>query len=49
MVEHLTAETFKEKVFDYHESEEWKFKGENQQLLISMQIGVPLAKWLHRF
>ena len=26
--EHLTFETFKEKVFDFEESKEWKFKGE---------------------
>ena len=28
MTEHLTAETFKEKVFNYEESKEWKFEGE---------------------
>ncbi|MBC8174390.1 MAG: thioredoxin [Candidatus Marinimicrobia bacterium] len=33
MIEHLTAETFKEKVFDYHESEEWKFKGEKPAIV----------------
>jgi thioredoxin len=27
MVEHLTAETFKEKVFDYEKNKEWKFEG----------------------
>lgn len=26
MVEHLTLETFKEKVFDFEESKEWKYK-----------------------
>ena len=28
-VEHLTKETFKEKVFDYEKNKEWVFKGEN--------------------
>lgn len=28
MVEHLTADTFKEKVFDYEQNKEWKFEGE---------------------
>ncbi|MBF0351469.1 MAG: thioredoxin [SAR324 cluster bacterium] len=28
-VEHLTKETFKEKVFDFEKSKEWSFKGEN--------------------
>ena len=28
MTEHLTAETFKEKVFNYEESKEWKFEGD---------------------
>ncbi len=28
-VEHLTKETFKEKVFDYEKYKEWTFKGEN--------------------
>lgn len=28
MTEHLTAETFKEKVFNYEENKEWKFEGE---------------------
>jgi len=28
MAEHLTAETFKEKVFDYTKEKEWKYKGE---------------------
>ncbi len=28
-VEHLTKETFKEKIFDYEASKEWKYKGEN--------------------
>lgn len=27
MVEHLTVETFKEKVFNYEESKEWKYNG----------------------
>jgi thioredoxin 1 len=28
-VEHLTKETFKEKIFDYETSREWNYKGEN--------------------
>mgnify|MGYP000013081521 CR=1 FL=1 len=28
MTEHLTKETFLEKVFDYEKNEEWKFNGE---------------------
>ncbi|TAJ11559.1 thioredoxin [Marinilabiliaceae bacterium JC017] len=28
MVEHLTNETFKEKVFNYENSKEWKYEGE---------------------
>ena len=28
MVENLTVETFKEKVFDYKEGKEWKYKGD---------------------
>ncbi len=28
-IEHLTKETFREKVFDYETSKEWKYKGEN--------------------
>ncbi len=28
MVEHLTTETFKEKVFDYEKNKEWKFEGD---------------------
>jgi thioredoxin 1 len=28
-VEHLTKETFKEKIFDYETSKEWNFKGKN--------------------
>ena len=28
MIEHLTAETFKEKVFNYEENKEWKFEGQ---------------------
>jgi len=28
MVEHLTATTFKEKVFDYEKNKEWNFSGE---------------------
>lgn len=28
MVEHLTNETFKQKVFDYEKNKEWKYEGE---------------------
>lgn len=28
MVEHLTAETFRQKVFNYAENKEWKYEGE---------------------
>ncbi len=28
MVEHLTAESFKEKVFDYENNNEWNYKGD---------------------
>jgi thioredoxin len=28
-VEHLTKETFKEKIFDFEKSKEWEYKGEN--------------------
>jgi thioredoxin len=28
MVEHLTKDTFKNKVFDYENNKEWKYKGE---------------------
>ena len=28
MTEHLTKETFKEKVFDYENSKEWKYEGD---------------------
>lgn len=28
MTEHLTAETFKEKVFNYEDNKEWKFEGD---------------------
>ena len=33
MIEHLTAETFKEKVFNYAENKEWKFEGEKPALI----------------
>lgn len=33
MVEHLTATTFKEKVFDYEISSEWKYAGEKPCLI----------------
>ena len=28
-IEHLTLKTFKEKVYDFEDSKDWKFKGEN--------------------
>lgn len=28
MIEHLTAETFKEKIFDYENNKEWKYQGD---------------------
>jgi thioredoxin len=28
MIEHLTKETFKEKVFDFEQNKDWKFEGE---------------------
>ena len=28
MIEHLTADTFREKVFNYAENKEWKYEGE---------------------
>lgn len=33
MVEHLTAETFKEKVFDYVNNKEWKYSGDKPCLI----------------
>lgn len=33
MIEHLTKETFKEKVFDYENEREWKFKGVRPALI----------------
>ncbi|MGQ1891037.1 thioredoxin [Thermophagus sp. OGC60D27] len=33
MVEHLTKETFKEKVFDFENNKEWKFEGEKPCLI----------------
>lgn len=33
MVEHLTAETFKEKVFDYANNKEWKYSGDKPCLI----------------
>jgi len=32
-VEHLTKETFKEKIFDYEKSKEWEYKGENPAII----------------
>ncbi len=33
MVEHLTKETFLEKVFDYEKEKEWKFKGDKPVII----------------
>lgn len=33
MVEHLTQETFKDKVFNYETNKEWKFEGEKPCLI----------------
>jgi thioredoxin 1 len=33
MIEHLTLDTFKEKVFNYSESKEWKFEGDKPCLI----------------
>ena len=33
MLEHLTIDTFKEKVFNYTENKEWKFEGERPCLI----------------
>ena len=35
MIEHLTAETFKEKVFDYVNEKEWKYKGDKPAIIDS--------------
>lgn len=32
-MEHLTAETFKEKVFDYVNEKEWKYKGDKPAII----------------
>ncbi len=33
MIVHLTAETFKEKVFDYVNEKEWKYKGDKPAII----------------
>lgn len=33
MIEHLIAETFKEKVFDYVNEKEWKYKGDKPAII----------------
>ena len=33
MTEHLTTDTFKQKVFNYEENKEWKFEGEKPCLI----------------
>ena len=32
-MEHLTKETFKEKVFNYENNKDWKFEGENPAII----------------
>jgi thioredoxin 1 len=32
-VEHLTKETFKEKIFDYEKNKEWVYKGKNPSII----------------
>jgi thioredoxin len=32
-VEHLTKETFKEKIFDYENNKEWVYKGKNPSII----------------
>lgn len=33
MIEHLTAETFKQKVFNYEKNTEWKFEGDKPAVI----------------
>mgnify|MGYP000367841557 CR=1 FL=1 len=33
MVEHLTKETFKEKIFDFEQHQEWKFAGDKPAII----------------
>lgn len=33
MMEHLTKETFKEKIFDFEKNKEWKFEGKNPAII----------------
>ena len=33
MIEHLTVETFKQKVFNYEKNTEWKFEGEKPAII----------------
>jgi thioredoxin len=33
MIEHLTKETFKEKVFNFEENQEWKFEGDKPAII----------------
>ena len=33
MLEHLTVETFKEKVFNYTENQDWKFEGDKPMII----------------
>ena len=47
MTEHLTAEGFKTKVFDYQKNKDWKFEGDLPCLIDFLQIGVVHARWLH--
>ncbi|HPD96630.1 MAG TPA: thioredoxin [Tenuifilaceae bacterium] len=33
MIEHLTTETFKQKVFDYEKNQEWKYEGDKPAVI----------------
>lgn len=42
--EHLTKQSFLEKIFNFETEQEWKFLGIDLQLLISTLIGVVHVK-----
>jgi hypothetical protein len=44
-MEHLTKDTFLEKVFNFEKNKEWKFDASCPALLIFMQIGANRARW----
>ena len=45
MAEHLTKQTFQEKIFNYEKNQEWKYEANLQQLLIFGLHGVVRVKW----